>query len=247
MATGEFENPDQFSHDEAERGFGERLTRKEQLIEVFVFLLLIVPTMILSYFVTQEAGGDFTILAIATIVRDLALLALILFFIWRNGERPEIIGWTAKHEWADLVLGVLLFIPLTFLIIAVQSVLQRLGFTGPAQDGQQFFLPQGPIDIMLAITLVIVVAITEEFIFRGYLIRRFSSVTRSLFWAIILSSIIFAFGHGYQGGIGVITIGIVGLVFALVYVWRRSLMAPVVMHFLQNFTAIVVVPYLAQQ
>ena len=247
MATGAFENPDEFSHNEEERGFGERLTRKEQLIEVFVFLLLIVPSMILSYFVTQQGDGSFAVLAAATIVRDLALIGLIIFFLWRNGEHPERIGWTPKHEWTDIVLGLLLFVPVFFLAGLLNVYLQRLGLSGPSTPATEALIPRGSVEIALAILLVIVVAIAEEFIFRGYLIRRFTSVTRNIAWAVILSSIIFAFGHGYQGSAGIITVGFIGLVFALVYVWRRSLMAPVIMHFLQNFTAIVVVPYLTRQ
>ena len=33
-----------------------------------------------------------------------------------------------------------------------------------------------------------------------------------------------------------------GLFFALVYVWRGSLIAPIIMHFLQDFIGIVVLP-----
>jgi hypothetical protein len=35
-----------------------------------------------------------------------------------------------------------------------------------------------------------------------------------------------------------------GLVFALVYAWRQSLIAPIVMHFLQDFIVVVLIPFL---
>lgn len=62
--------------------------------------------------------------------------------------------------------------------------------------------------------------------------------------AAILSSIIFALGHGYEGAAGVATVGWMGMLFALVYLSRRSLVAPIVMHFLQDFTVIVFLPLL---
>jgi membrane protease YdiL (CAAX protease family) len=34
-----------------------------------------------------------------------------------------------------------------------------------------------------------------------------------------------------------------GLAFAFVYMWRRSLVAPIVMHFLQDFIGIVLLPW----
>lgn len=60
----------------------------------------------------------------------------------------------------------------------------------------------------------------------------------------ILSSIIFSLGHGYEGTAGVVTVGFMGLFFALVYLSRKSLVAPIVLHFLQDFTGIVLIPLL---
>src|SRR5256885_406395 len=58
----------------------------------------------------------------------------------------------------------------------------------------------------------------------------------------VAGGVIFALGGGCEGGAGVITGGVVGLGFGLVRLWRGSLVAPVVMHFLQDFLAIVVRP-----
>lgn len=238
--------PDTCAYDsrEADRGFGPRLTRKEQAIEVGIFLSLIVPTMILSYFVTSRDEAGFTVLAVATILRDLALLALVLFFLWRNGEWVQQIGWTSRHVWTELGLGLILFPPLVVLIGLLDAGLRALGFSGPPAGALDSMLPRAPWQFVLAVGLVIIVAITEEFLFRGYLIRRLGSATRSAGWAVVLSAVIFALGHGYQGGAGVITIGVVGLIFALIYLWRGSLFAPVVMHLLQDFTALIVAPWL---
>jgi membrane protease YdiL (CAAX protease family) len=56
--------------------------------------------------------------------------------------------------------------------------------------------------------------------------------------------LIFAVGHGYEGSAGVATVGVMGVLFAVVYLWRGSLVAPMVMHLLQDFLAIVVLPLL---
>jgi hypothetical protein len=53
-----------------------------------------------------------------------------------------------------------------------------------------------------------------------------------------------ALGHGYEGSLGVVTVGIMGLAFNLVYLWRRSLVTPMVLHFLQDFIAIIALRYL---
>jgi membrane protease YdiL (CAAX protease family) len=99
------------------------------------------------------------------------------------------------------------------------------------------------VEILLAILMVVVVAIAEETIFRGYLLLRFKSFMNNLS-AVLLSVAVFALGHGYEGTAGLVTVAFMGLMFALVYQWRRSLVAPMVMHFLQDFTVIVLPPLL---
>ncbi len=67
---------------------------------------------------------------------------------------------------------------------------------------------------------------------------------RSMGAAVISSSLVFSIGHGYEGTVGLATVGVMGVVLALVYLWRKSLVAPMVLHFLQDFIGIVLVPVL---
>ena len=60
----------------------------------------------------------------------------------------------------------------------------------------------------------------------------------------LLSSVIFSLRHGYEGSAGLAPIGVMGAVFAVIYLWRRSLVAPIVMRFLQDFLSIVLLPLL---
>src|SRR5262249_60907617 len=71
-------------------------TVKKQAIEVAVFLFLIVPSLALSLFAVRQGNMSFVLLAVATIFRDLGLVGLILFFLWRNGESVERIGWSLR-------------------------------------------------------------------------------------------------------------------------------------------------------
>jgi hypothetical protein len=86
--------------------------RKGQTVEVSVFLFLIVPSMIMSFFVVKQGRMSFVLVALSTILRDLALVSLILFFVWRNGEPLKVIGWRLKNIGKEAVLGMLLFIPI---------------------------------------------------------------------------------------------------------------------------------------
>jgi membrane protease YdiL (CAAX protease family) len=217
---------------------------KERLAEVSVFLFLIVPSMALSFFVTRQGKASFVFVAVSTILRDLALVSLILLFVWRNGEPVRVLGWRFRRPGRDALLGVLLYLPLVYIIALLDSFLVNVGFPRPQTPGPSFFQLRGQMEVVLAVLLVAVVAVSEETIFRGYLFLRLRTVTGSTAGAVLLASAVFALGHGYEGSLGVVTVGVMGLIFNLVYLWTGSLIAPVMMHFIQDFIGIVLVHYL---
>jgi len=221
--------------------------RRRELLEVLVFLFLIVPSMLLSFFVVRQGGLGFVITAWATIGRDLGLVALIVFFLWRNAEPVDRIGCTLDNAGREAALGVGLFFLLFAGTALVESLLRWAGVPAAVTPMPRFLTARGPAEITLALALVAVVAAAEEIIFRGYLIHRLSAVTGRPAVAALLSAIVFSLGHGYEGTSGVITVGVMGMGLASVYLWRRTLVAPIVMHFLQDFVGIVLLPLLGHR
>jgi len=233
-------NSDVYSSDSSGQG------GKEQLAEISVFLFLVVPSMILSFFAFKQGTLNFVLVACATIFRDLSLVALILFFLWRNGESIQWIGWTFKKPWKDIALAIVLFIPLSLGIGWIENLLRLAGLSVPSKPLPSFLTAKSPAEYLLAAILVGIVALAEETIFRGYLILRLKAIMASPVLAALLSAAFFSLGHGYEGSAGVITVGLMGLVFALIYLWRQSLVIPMVMHFLQDFLGIVLLPLLGK-
>jgi uncharacterized protein len=219
-------------------------SRKEQLIEVSVFLFLIIPSMALSFFAIEEGTLNFVTTAIFTILRDLALVCMILFFLWHNSESILQIGFTFKNVWKEIVIGMVLFVPIFLCAGLLERVLLEVGFSTSPTIPPPSLHVKGIAESLLASVLVAVVAIAEEAIFRGYLILRFNSIIKNMAAAVFLSAVIFSFGHGYEGTAGVITVFAMGLAYALIYVWRKSLVAPIVTHFIQDFIGILILPYL---
>lgn len=222
----------------------EGLAHRDRLVELGVFLLLIVPSMALSFLAVQQGQLPFPLVAFATISRDLGLVALIFYFLHRNGERPAAIGWTGRHVGREIALGAGLFVPLFIGAQLLESFLRSAGLSAPSSPAPDLTPAPNLSDLVLALVLVIVVAASEEIIFRGYLLLRFSGLLRGWGGPAFLSAVVFSIGHGYEGTAGVVTVGAIGFALALVYLWRRSLIAPMVMHFLLDFLAIVLVPLL---
>ncbi len=80
-------------------------------------------------------------------------------------------------------------------------------------------------------------AIGEELLFRGILQKVFGDWTRSAFWGIFISAMLFSVLHlQFQGFIPRLALG---LIFGLLYYWTGSLWIPITAHFVNNFIAIV--------
>ena len=221
-----------------------KVSRKEQALEVSVFLFLIVPSMILSLFAVGQGSQGFVVTAVSVILRDLALGSLVLFFVWRNAEPLKAIGWTSRNWPRQLALGVLAF-PLMFLGAALMAWLfLKMGLSAPHSPLRAVLSVRSWLQAPLAFLLVAVVAVTEETIFRGYLLLRFTAVSGSTSFAVVLSTLVFTMGHAYEGEVGLATVAILGLVFAFVYLRTGSLVAPIVLHFFQDFVGILVAPML---
>ena len=227
--------------DQAPEGSQDQLSRREQLVEVSVFLFLILPSILFSFFLfgPWQKHFDFAQFAVSSILDYLALVALIFFFAWRNQEPLARLGWNFRNGWRDVALGIILFFPYIMGIGLLFIIYWKLGFPLPLKPIPQFFIAREG-QTLLALCLVCVVAVAEETIFRGYLLLRFRAILGSSRGAILLSSAIFALGHGYKGLAGVIVTFLMGVFYAVLYLRRQSLVSPIVIHFLQDFILVLI-------
>jgi membrane protease YdiL (CAAX protease family) len=218
---------------------GPLLSRREQLLEVAIVLFMVMPSALAYLFPEWQASLSFRLAAFSSITRDLGLLGIIWLLLRRDAEPMTTIGWAAPSVWKEVGLGVLLFVPFRVAGAALMAISLTLGVSSGSGARLAFMVARGPVEAFLGLIMVGVVALTEETVFRGYLIHRLSTALRSATWAVALSTVLFSLLHAYQGPLGVLGNGFAGLVFALVYLWRKSLIAPIVMHFALSFVIIV--------
>lgn len=218
--------------------------KKAQLFEVSVFLLLIVPSMMQSFLVVEQGAASFTVTAWATILRDLGLVGLVAYFLRKNEQSADRIGWTLRNVRTEIGIGFALFIPFFVGIGLVESALHAAGFAASRAPRPEFLTPGNLPQYLLAMLLLAVVAVAEEIIFRGYLILRFVELGASPVGAATLSAILFSLGHGYEGSVGVITVAVAGFGLGMLYLWRQSLVSLIVLHFLLNFVGVILAPLL---
>jgi membrane protease YdiL (CAAX protease family) len=103
----------------------------------------------------------------------------------------------------------------------------------------QRYLPIRSKQLKRYIPIVIIYAIIEEIFFRGYLIG-YLRIFFNPGIALLLSSVIFAFAHLYQGWKHMSLIVIPGLIFGSIYLMSDSLLLPIVVHWSFNFNIIAI-------
>jgi CAAX protease family protein len=91
------------------------------------------------------------------------------------------------------------------------------------------------------ICMIIIIPFVEEFLFRGMIFNEFKKAM-PLILSIILQALIFALFHGniLQG----IYTFLLGVLCALVYIWCKSIIAPIILHMTYNFMGSLVTPLL---
>ncbi len=225
---------DNYNGSDIDETTGER----RDLYELLVFLFLIFPALLLPYLAAARIPANFTFTAGGTIIHNLAYLCLIAYFLWRNGESRERIGWVGGRIGREMIIGFWLFLVMSITATLIQHAIQAAGITLPAHPVPSSLIARTPAGYVLTFILVVVVAVSEETIFRGYLILRLATVTRSRAAAVLISTAIFSLGHGYEGALGVVAVFFIGLYLALVYLWRGSLVASMTIHFLQDFVGL---------
>jgi len=169
-----------------------------------------------------------------TIIFQLAVLAATFMVSRAEGSALSSLGYS-KFEFIHLVQAIAFIIVASLLLRLVGFILQQydlLSFKSPEP-----LLPRTLMQKTVWIMLCIIVAVTEETTYRGYLITRLSKISGSTILAIIVSCLGFSAGHLYQGSGGAILLFFYGLMFALLYLGTRSLWPCIIAHFIHNALA----------
>lgn len=84
----------------------------------------------------------------------------------------------------------------------------------------------------------IMAAISEEFLFRGVLLKLFAEWTKNIHLAVIFSAILFSAFH--LQFYGFLPRFMLGVLLGYLFVWTKSIWVPIFIHFLNNTIAIIV-------
>ena len=101
----------------------------------------------------------------------------------------------------------------------------------------KYLLPENNKERLMWVLAVIVAAFCEEYIYRGVLYQVLLTHTEGKIWAsILLSAIVFGFGHGTQGEKAIIQIIPFAIGFHVLVILSDGLMIPMIVHFVYNIS-----------
>ena len=214
-------------------------------------LLEVLTVALLSSFLVQ-AGFSFYGFSSGIILADsqlvflfqvseaLITLLLVALFLGARGESFRNIGWRWERFSIEIGIGIL-SLPMLFGATAAVAVLFHwllpgyVSATNPLLD-----LVQERVDLLLFLVSSIFVGGFKEEIQRAFVLIRFENHLGGIFLGLVLWSVFFGFLHKIQGVDKAVGAGILGLLFGLLYVWRRKLAAPMVSHALYDVVTVIV-------
>jgi membrane protease YdiL (CAAX protease family) len=163
---------------------------------------------------------------------DTALLAALMVFITKaHGESVRELWLGRGPVRRELIRGLLL-IPVVFIVVVVLLNVLRLTVpwlhnveTNPLEE-----LATTPGEAAMFAVVAIVAGGVREELQRAFLLRRFELHLGGAIVGVIVLSVAFGLGHIVQGWDAVITTGVLGAFWAIVYLRRRSAVAPLISH-----------------
>ena len=155
--------------------------------------------------------------------------AFVLFGVWLAGsDYAAVLGqrWRSVRDLArDIGLGVAFSIASTIVL----SMLQ--GHHGAGTDrAVHFLLPHGGLEMTMWVVLSISAGICEETVYRGYLQRQFTALTKNVPAGILLSAVSCGLSHSYQGLSRAMMIGVEGAMLGAMAYWRKSVRPGMIAH-----------------
>jgi uncharacterized protein len=178
---------------------------------------------------------------VSTLIWQWALFALVIFGVRRKGLKlGDLLGrkWRGFDDvMMDVVYAAGFFVVsklvLAVIVVAVMKALQLPDDTftlKKSMDAVSSLTPRTLAEMAVWISLSLTAGFVEEVVFRGYLQRQFSALTRNAAAGIILSALIFGSAHAYQGFLQVTIIAALGAMFGMLAHWRRSLKPGIIAH-----------------
>ncbi len=159
------------------------------------------------------------------------LVALILLFLAAHGESPRRVLFGNRPVGREAVAGVpLVFVALGIGVLVLAPIQHFAPWLHTVPNNPLQALLHTPRNALLFSAVVIVAGGVREEIQRAFILHRFEQWLGGGAVGVIVASTAFGAGHFIQGADAVIATALLGAFWGVVYLRRRSMVAPMVSH-----------------
>ena len=165
------------------------------------------------------------------LVQNLIAVGSIMAFLQPHGKGLSYLGFRRRPLMREVALGLALFPPVLLGAVLLQILLLRfLPALHNVEVNPILALLQGPGDLAALLVASILAGGVGEEIIRAFVLRRFETHLGGMNVGLVVWSLAFGALHLHQGADKALVVGLLGLVFGLIYAWRRSPVASMVVH-----------------
>ena len=216
-------------------------SKKPVLIGGIILSALLPFLAICSYLVFKDLGFSKEIQFYISRFAIWISLLLLFLYSFKIEKQPFLLWKETEYPFSFLATAIFK----TFLKLFLAVVLTGLVFTLFKMNSESAVLNKTLAlfkkSYVLLFFTCVTAGITEELIFRGYLLPRLELLLKNQKLAILISSCVFGFMHyGYGTFVNIIGPIIIGLVFALQYEKYRNVKIVIICHFLWDFFLLII-------
>ncbi|HLO79575.1 MAG TPA: CPBP family intramembrane glutamic endopeptidase [Chitinophagaceae bacterium] len=168
------------------------------------------------------------------------IMAGVVMGIWFwNNRTFSLMGFRMPEpEWTAGILSAVLIILYVGDILYSMLSPAELQKTHEQWESSVPFLPERYRELPAYTFMCIAAGVCEEIMYRGFLVNYFIDPMKPGFpWmAAVFPAILFSIAHFYQGYKAIAKIFLLSLLFALIFIFSKSLLFVVIIHFLIDFT-----------
>jgi len=166
-----------------------------------------------------------------SLVDAIVLMALVFLFLYAHGERPRDVLMGHRRVSREIAIGLPLVVVSLAIGVAVLLTIRQLAPSlHTVEENPLQGLLTSPRDRWLFALVVIVAGGVREEIQRAFLLHRFETWLGGGRVGVIVTSTAFGAGHLLQGLDAAVATGLLGAFWGVIYLRRRSCVAPMVSH-----------------
>ena len=196
------------------------------IVGIFQFIGVLIAGVDYTDINSPKTSGQHLIIGIFDLLGNF----LILWGFMKHIDEEKFInlGFHFKNRGKDILIGILtgfLMMGIGFLIL---YAINQIDFKSIV-----FSLA----DIVMSALAYVIVALVEEMLFRGYILRNFM-LSFNNFTALIISSLLFAVAHGMNPNMdwfSYLDLFLAGILLGISYIYTKNLWFPIALHFSWNF------------